>query len=62
MDPPHGGIKPPGAGPPRGLWYIAGKLVLEAADLEATAATAAAAATAPEVITSCDFTRFFVDD
>jgi hypothetical protein len=37
-------------------------LVLEAADLEATAAAAAAAATAPEVITSCDFTRFFVDD
>ena len=62
MDPPHGGIKPPGARPPGGLWYIAGKLVLEAADLEATAAAAAAAATAPEVITSCDFTRFFVDD
>ena len=61
MDPPHGVIKPPGAGPPGGLWYIAGKLVLEAADFEATAA-AAAAATAPEVNTSCDFTRFFVDD
>ena len=62
MDPPQGGIKPPEAGPPVGLWYIAGKFVLEAADLEATAAAAAAAATAPEVITSCDFTRFFVDD